>query len=96
MADAAKAAVPGGDLGLQHFRDPVPEPQIGMADDSMAEPHRPVLAARAHRCRPIDELGFSDGLLSVGPSARLAGRRSWRWRKERIARLGRRMVGASS
>jgi hypothetical protein len=33
-----------------------------MADDSRAEPHRPVLAARAHRCRPIDELGFSDGL----------------------------------
>jgi hypothetical protein len=33
-----------------------------MTDDSAAEPGRPVLAARAHRRRPVDELGFADRL----------------------------------
>jgi hypothetical protein len=62
MADAAKATVAGSDLGLQHPRDPVTQSQIGMTDDAAAEPRRPVLAAGAHRRRPIDELGFADGL----------------------------------
>jgi hypothetical protein len=62
MADAAKATVPGSDLGLQHPSDPVTESHIGMTDDTTAKPRRPVLAARAHRCCPVDELGFSDEL----------------------------------
>jgi hypothetical protein len=62
MPDAAKAPVPGRDLGLQNPRNPVANPQIGMPDDSRAEPGRPVLAARAHRRRPVDELGFAHGL----------------------------------
>jgi hypothetical protein len=55
---------PGGDLGLEHFRDPVAEPQIGVTDDAAAQPRWPILAARAHRRRPVDELGFPDWLHS--------------------------------
>jgi len=62
MADASKSAVAGGDLGLQHARDRVTQPQICMTDDAAAQPRRPVLAAGTHRGRPIDELGFSDRL----------------------------------
>ena len=62
MANAAKAAVPGGDLGLQHARDPLTQSQIGMTDDTAAKPRWPVLAAGTHRRRPVDELGLADGL----------------------------------
>ena len=62
MANAPKAAVAGGDLGLQHARYPVAEPQIGMADDAGAELRPPILAACAHRRRTIDELGLPDRL----------------------------------
>ena len=60
VPDAAKAAISGRDLGLQHARDPVTQSQIGMTDDGAAQPGRTVLAAGAHRRRPIDELGFTD------------------------------------
>jgi hypothetical protein len=33
-----------------------------MSDNRSAEPRRPVLAARAHRRRSIDKLGFADRL----------------------------------
>ena len=62
MANTAKAAVPGSDLSLQHLRDPVAESQISMPDDRAAEPGRAVLAARAHRRRPVDALGFANRL----------------------------------
>jgi hypothetical protein len=62
MTDTAKAAISGGDLRLQHARDPVAEPHIGMADNAGAEPRRPVTAARAHCRRPVNELGLPDGL----------------------------------
>src|SRR6516225_10632055 len=33
-----------------------------MTDDAATEPRRPILAARAHRRRPVDELGLANGL----------------------------------
>jgi hypothetical protein len=62
MADAAKATVAGGDLRLQHARHRVTQPQVGMTDDTAAQPRRSVLAAGAHRCGPVDELGLADRL----------------------------------
>jgi hypothetical protein len=62
MADTAKATVPGGDLSLQHARNSVAEPQVGVPDDAAAQTRRPVLTAGAHRPRPIDEFGLAEGL----------------------------------
>ena len=62
MADASKSAVAGGDLGLQHARDRVTQPQICMTDDAAAQPRRAVLPAGAHRRCPVDKLGFADRL----------------------------------
>ena len=62
MANTAKAAVAGGDLRFQHARDRITQPQIGMTNDTAAQPRRPILTAGTHRRCPVDELGFSDGL----------------------------------
>ena len=62
VADAAEAAVAGGDLRLQHARDAVAEPQIGVADNAGAQPALAVAAARAHRRGAVDEFDFADRL----------------------------------
>jgi hypothetical protein len=36
MPNAAEAAVAGGDLRLQHARDPAAEPQVGVSDNAGA------------------------------------------------------------
>jgi len=62
VADAAEAAVAGGDLRLQHARDAVAEAKVGMPDDGGAQAALAVAAARAHRRRAIDEFDFADRL----------------------------------
>ena len=62
MADAAEAAVAGGDLRLQHAGDAIAEAQIGVADDAGAKPAFAVAAARAHRRGAVDEFDLADRL----------------------------------
>jgi hypothetical protein len=57
-----KAAIAGCDLRLQHARDAVAEPQIGVPDNARAQPALAVLTARRHRCCTIDEFDFADRL----------------------------------
>src|SRR3954470_8040135 len=45
VADAAEAAVAGGDLSLQHARDAVAVAQIGMSDNTGAQPALAVASA---------------------------------------------------
>jgi hypothetical protein len=75
MANAAEAAVTGGDLCLKHACDSVPEAQIGVADDTGAQPALAVAPASAHCRGAIDELDFADRLhlgRTVGPVHRTA------------------------
>ena len=62
MTDAPKAAIAGGDLRFQYTRDGVAEPQIGMTDDTRAQPALAVTPTRAHRRRAVDRFNFADWL----------------------------------
>jgi hypothetical protein len=70
VTDAAEAAVAGGDLRLQHARDAVAEPQVGVSDNAGARllfPNCPLaLMADVPLTNSISPTGF----ISAGPSAR--------------------------
>jgi hypothetical protein len=51
MADAAEAAVAGGNLRLQHAGHAVAEAQVGVPDNARTQPALPELSARTHRRR---------------------------------------------
>ena len=70
MPDAAEAAAAGAHVRLQHLRDPLAQPQIGVADDAGADAGRAVAAAGAHGGDAVDELGLPTGRSASGPSAR--------------------------
>src|SRR5690242_1940738 len=55
VANAAEAAVAGGDLGFQHRLCAVAEQEIGVADDAMGDQRLAIGAARRHRGRTVDE-----------------------------------------
>ncbi len=59
MADAAEAAVAGGDLGLQHRLCGVAEQQIDVADDAGVDLRLAIAAAGAHRGDAVGELDFA-------------------------------------
>ena len=44
------AAVPGSDLGREHFRDRIAEPQIGMTDDARSDTWSRTRQKRSWRC----------------------------------------------
>ena len=50
----------GAQVRFQHGVDFGAEQKIGKADDTSANPRRPVDAARAHRGDAVDELGFAE------------------------------------
>src|SRR4029079_6649144 len=66
MPDAAKAAVAGGDLRLQHRLCGVAQQQIGVACDAGADRGRAVGTARAHRGDAVGELDLADGPERLG------------------------------
>src|SRR3954471_4606365 len=61
MPDAAKAAVAGDDLGLQHWFGAVAEQEIDVADDAGAERGFAVAAAGRHRGDAVGEFDLADG-----------------------------------
>src|SRR5207302_4832264 len=70
VADAAEAAIAGGDLRFQHARDAVAEAQIGVPDDAGAQPALAIASAGAHRRCAVDEFDLADRLhlgRAVGP-----------------------------
>ena len=70
VADAAEAAVAGGDLRLQHARDAVAEPQIGVSDDAGAQPALAVWPLALIAAVPLTNSISPTGFISAGPSAR--------------------------
>ena len=60
VANAAEAAVAGGDMGGQHRLDRGAERQICEADDAGAGARLAVAAARRHGGGAIDEFGLAD------------------------------------
>ena len=70
MADAAKPAAAGRNLCLQHLAHARAKRQIGVADDPLGNPARPVAARGAHRGDAIDKLDLADRrhLRRAGPA----------------------------
>lgn len=73
MADASKAPVSRGCLGLEHRSGVVAQQQIGMTDDSGADCTRAVAAACAHRRGIIGEFHLADRAQSFRPVGAVHG-----------------------
>src|SRR4051794_25521937 len=59
MPEAAKAALAGGDLSLEHRARALAKQEIDVADNAGADRGRTVAAARAHRRRAVGEFHFA-------------------------------------
>ncbi len=61
MPHAPEATTPGPDVRFQHRLDPVPEGEVGKADDAGRDARLAIEAALAHGGHPGHELRLTDG-----------------------------------
>src|SRR5260370_41502105 len=68
MADAAEAAVAGGNFRFEYSARAVAEQEISVADDTRADYGRTVAAARAHRRGAVREFNLANGAQRFRPA----------------------------